>query len=471
MADGSGAFFTAESEIALIGAAMYSPTACEIAFDTVRPDHFGEPLYGRMWAAILEIHRDGGSPMPAIVRDRLGIDPAFEAWGGIDLLDQVWDKATLGGVADHVRAIIDRAERREIRDLTTKIAEQISDTSLGDAATALADLERGAAEIARGSTIKDAWVSAEDLVSNAIDWALNRSDQIEFPFGVADLDEFTGGLNAGEMTLLGARPGMGKTVGAQTIARTNAAAGKGVCFFSLEMAAHPLGLRLACDLAYDRHATFYGHSSANPTADAAMRKALTDDQWRRLAESRDIVRGWPLKVDTRPGLTMVHIEAAARRQHRLWDRAGIPPGPVIIDHLGKVRPSKDRKGSRHAEMADVSSDAAEMAKRLGVPVLGLVQLNRGVESREDKRPTLSDLRQAGELEEDARKVLFLYRPEYYLRDGPAGETFEQESERLTQLRAVERELYWLVEKNSHGPKGQVRTFCDIGSSAIRSWAA
>jgi replicative DNA helicase len=426
MADGSGAFFTFESEAALIGAAMYSVSACEDAFASVRSDHFGDAVHARLWSSILAIHQDGGSPMPAMVRDRMGSDPAFVEWGGYDLLDALWDKATAAGVSDHVRAIIDRADRRAIHDLTSRVGEQVSDLTAGDAISVLADLERGAAEIARGSTIKDAWVGAEDLVGDAIAWALNRSDRIEFPFGVPELDEFTGGLNAGEACLLGARPGMGKTVGAQTVARANAAAGKGVCFFSLEMAAHPLGLRLACDLAYDRRAGFYGGVTANPTADAAMRKALSVDQWRRLQDVREIVAGWPLKVDTRPGLTMAHIEAAARRQHRLWDRAGIPPGPVIIDHLGKVRPSKDRKGSRHAEMADVSADAAEMAKRLGVPVLGLVQLNRGVESREDKRPTLSDLRQAGELEEDARKVLFLYRPEYYLRDGPAGETFDQE---------------------------------------------
>jgi replicative DNA helicase len=121
-------------------------------------------------------------------------------------------------------------------------------------------------------------------------------------------------------------------------------------------------------------------------------------------------------------------------------------------------------------MADVSGDAAEMAKRLGVPVLGLVQLNRQVETRgEDKRPVLSDLRQAGELEEDARQVIFLYRPEYYLRDGLDGESFEQRAEREEKLNACRNQLFWLVEKNSHGPRGQVKTFCDIACSAVREW--
>jgi replicative DNA helicase len=134
-----------------------------------------------------------------------------------------------------------------------------------------------------------------------------------------------------------------------------------------------------------------------------------------------------------------------------------------------VKPTTDRKGNRHLEVADLSAGIAEVSKRLMVPILALVQLNRGVEGRDDKRPVLSDLRQAGELEEDARQVLFLYRPEYYLREPLASETFEERAVREEELSRVANQLFWLVEKNSHGPRGQVKTFCDIASSAIRDW--
>ena len=117
----------------------------------------------------------------------------------------------------------------------------------------------------------------------------------------------------------------------------------------------------------------------------------------------------------------------------------------------------------------VSADASEMAKRLGVPVLGLVQLNRGVEGRDDKRPMLSDLRQAGELEEDARQVIFLYRPEYYLREPVEAETFDAKVERETKLDQVRNKLFWIIEKNSHGPRGQALTFCEVAASAVREW--
>jgi replicative DNA helicase len=242
-----------------------------------------------------------------------------------------------------------------------------------------------------------------------------------------------------------------------------------VCFFSLEMTKAALAMRVACDVTYDRGAPVYAGQPSSPTFNAAMKGELEPHQWRQIDEASDIIDGWPLVIDDRSGLNMAQIEAAARRQHRRWERQGIKPGPVIIDHLGKVRPMTDRKGSKHAEVADVSADAQSMAKRLGVPVLALVQLNRGVEGRDDKRPQLSDLRQAGELEEDARQVIFLFRPEYYVRDGAPDESFEERTKRVEKLDQCRNQLLWLVEKNSHGPRGQVQTFCEIACSAIRDW--
>ena len=177
----------------------------------------------------------------------------------------------------------------------------------------------------------------------------------------------------------------------------------------------------------------------------------------------------PLLIDARPGLTVARIEAAARRAHRKWRKKGIEPGPVIVDHLGIVRPDKDRKGSLHAEVADVSRGLAEMAKRLGVPVVALCQLNRGVEGRDDKRPQLSDLRQAGEIEEDARAVVMLYRASYYLRPpmDPSSEGPAEAAEREAKLARVKGRVTFLVEKNSHGPAGvQVEAFCDPATSAV-----
>lgn len=472
IAQGVGAgLFTPESELAVIAAVLCSADACETAFERLRPEHFADGVLGRLYGAAHTIQRAGSVPSPAMIRDALGVDPGFTEWGGIERLHMLEEIGTVRGLSGHLDAVADRASRRALRQLVDHIGDKTLDTSKGDAASLLAELERGANEIAQGTTSTERWIAAGDMIREAIAYAKSRSGRVEFSFGVDEVDAYTGGLNAGEATWLAARTGMGKTVGGQTVARANASRGLGTCFFSLEMAAHPLGLRLASDVAFRRGGVMYSAigQQANPTADAAMKNNLSPEMWARLEEAVEIVNNWPLLMDTRPGLTIPQIEAACRRQHRKWEQQGIRPGPVIIDHLGKVRPSQDRRGNRHAEVADISGEACEMAKRLGVPVLGLVQLNRGVEGREDKRPILADLRQAGELEEDARQVIFLYRPEYYLREGPPGEDFVAKAEREDKLAKVAKQMFWIVGKNSHGPLGQVQTFCEIGSSAIRSW--
>jgi replicative DNA helicase len=163
------------------------------------------------------------------------------------------------------------------------------------------------------------------------------------------------------------------------------------------------------------------------------------------------------------------MESCARRAIRDWDRKGITPGAIIVDHLTIARADQDRKGNKVAEVGDISRSLAEMAKRLDVPVVALCQLSRQVEARTnaDKRPSLSDLRWSGEIEQDARLVMFLYRPEYYCRRPEDESDHEAMMEWKTKLDKVRRRLWWLVEKNNNGPTGEVETHCDIACSAIR----
>ena len=462
-----------ESELSLIAAATYDPDACDEAFSIAQPEDFFDPLHATLYARIREIVADGGKPSPPIVRDKMGADPRFAEFGGLQRLLDLYDRATTWGIVDHAKAIADRSARRALREVVRTVDAKLQDTAAASAEQLTAELEHGVAEIARHSSTSESWIGAEDLISGALDAAQAHDGSIAYPTGLADVDGLLGGLNAGEVTILAARPGMGKTVAAMQVAKANAAAGKGVSMFSLEMGAPALGLRLACDIAYDRGATVYSGVTTNPTFDRARRNDLSTDQWRKLRQTRETVSDWPLHFDTRPALTLAQIESGARRAIRKWGRLGIEPGPVIVDHLGLIRPDTDRQGSRHNEVADISRGLSAMAKRLGVPVLALCQLNRGVESndRKDKRPRLADLRQAGELEEDARQVVFLYRPEYYFREPLDGdkESHEERIDRIAELDRHRHKLHWIVAKNSHGPMGQVETFCDIGCSAIRDW--
>lgn len=459
-----------EAEQALLGSLLYDREAVFSVDALVRSAHFYEPFHQRLFEAVRDSALKGRATDPALLAQQFEGDPAWADLGGTEYLGLLIDRAPPSASApDYARAVAGLSTRRELIRIGREIAAVACSES--EAEDALAQAERLLADVSTKAGASDEWTSAGKLIADAITYARARDGRVAYSFGVEAVDELTGGMNAGEMTIVAGRPGGGKTVVAQTIARANAAAGLGTCVFSLEMSANPLGLRLACDLAFDRGAPSYSGRTSNPTSDKAIKNELSPEQWRAMERAQDTVEGWPLHIDTRAGLTLAHIEASARRAHSRWARRGIKPGPVIIDHLGRVKPAVDRRGNLYAETADLSGGAAEMAKRLGVPVVALVQLNRGVEQREEKRPTLSDLRNAGNLEEDARQVLMIYRPEYYLREPLGSETFEQEAERRAKLDQARNKLFFLAEKNSHGPVGQVLAFCEVACSAIRDWDA
>ena len=438
--------------------------------DLVRGEHFSDHMLGWLFDKTRDLLSKGKAEIIGLDRIAQTYGTLYADLGGIKLLAELVDEAPPAqNAGDYARIVLDGHVRRSAtqacRDATKDLLSQ-RDRPAGEI---LAGLRSAVEQIEATGAVDDAWTDAGSAVRVAMDAALERSGRIDFPTGIASLDTFTGGLHAGEVTICAARPGMGKSIAGLTIGRAVAREGRGVAVFSLEMTKDATALRLACDVAYSRGSVWYGSENPNPTFDLAMKGQLPDGHWRRIRDAGEEIARLPIEIDDRSALTMAQIETSARRLFRRWERKGIKPGLIVIDHLGKVRPTTDRRGAKNAEVADVSGDTQAMAKRLGVPVLALVQLNRGVESRDDKRPMLADLRQAGELEEDARQVLFLYRPEYYLREPVGEETFEERTERLTKLDACRNQLFWLVEKNSHGPRGQVKSFCDIGSSAIREW--
>jgi replicative DNA helicase len=458
-----------EAEKALIGIVLADPAVLE-SIDPPPASDLYTPLHGRLWSAVLDHHARGVFPDTALLDGQFVQDEAYRQEGGITWLANLRDVAPGASKAGtYAAAIRETAARRAIMRLAKEVGEKAQDHEAGPAADLLAELERGAAEIAKTADIADAWLKPAEMIGAAVERARARKGVIDYPLGIPDVDRLLGGLHRAEVTLLAARPGMGKTVGALAYAKAVARSRRLALFFSLEMGEDPMALRLACDMVYDRDAPYYLGQTSNITSERIDRDELSAAEWQRIDEARREVARWPLRFDTRAGHTMARIEALARRAFQKARRAGIEPGAVIIDHLGKVRPGKDRRGNMHAEMADKSADAADMAKRLEVPVLALVQLNRGVEGRDDKRPMLSDLRQAGELEEDARQVVFLYRPEYYLRPPADTESFEAKVEREAKLDQARNKLFWIVEKNSHGPRGQALTFCDIAASAVREW--
>lgn len=465
--------YAGEAELALIGAIIGGQQdRCEEAIDRVRPEHFFNPLLARTWDAALRLARRGVVD-PVSLAAAMESDPDFQELGGRRFLDGL-DNSTWA-LSSHVELILDRHARRRISALTDEVSRRAFDTSEGSAEAVLMELEKGAAEIARDGATREAWKPLSFLAQEAIQTARERRGMPGLGIGLSEVDRVTGGLRKGQLTLLAGRPGMGKSSAALAIAKGVAAQGRGVAFFSLEMTEPELGLRMACDVAFERFLPV--HQGENPSYFKAEWGSLDQPQWSRLQEATRAMSSWPVMFDCRPALTAAQIMAASRRIVRNWAKAGIEPGCIIVDHLGLIRPESGRNGNKVAEIGDVSGALREMAKALEVPVIALCQLSRDVEKREgkDRRPNLSDLRWAGELEQDAHVVMFLYRPEYYCREPePTGDDekdFEAKVKHSRTMDLVRNKLFWIIAKNRQGPTAEAETFCQIECSAIRDKAA
>ncbi|MCZ4109551.1 replicative DNA helicase [Brevundimonas diminuta] len=467
----SGVVWSAESEVEVLAATLYSPERMEDAFERLTPGHFHDPVHSRIWATLLSMKSAGLRLEPSIIAHRMGADQGFADWGGArGLIDLVEKASTPAGLAN-VPVLGDLYLRRSLDALAREVSARARDTSDASGLELLTDIEREAAALAQNTDFETAWNPAAEMIDEALETVLRRKDVVEFPVGLKDVDEKLGGLNAGETTALAAWTGMGKSLAGLQIAKANGAAGNGVAYFSLEMSEVPMAMRMACDLAFDRLAPSYSGETTNLTIHRAIKGQLKAHEIEKVRQAARTIRNWPINFDMRPGLTIPQIEAATRRLHRQWARQGIKPGPVIIDHIGKVAPTKSRSGSVTAETRDVCNDIDIMAKRLGVPVVAMSQLNRLVEtsSAKEKRPTLSSIKDSGALAENARQVIMLYRPEYYLHSPFEHEDVLAKTKREEELAKVKNHFYWLIEKNSNGPPAQVLTYCNAACSAVRDW--
>ena len=291
--------------------------------------------------------------------------------------------------------------------------------------------------------------------------------------GLSELDEVLGGFRPSTLNIIAGRPGAGKSAAGVQVALNMARRGLGVGFFSLEMPEEQCSGRFASSVAYDRQAFWHNGVPPFPTFSAIERGDLTSLQWQAYKRAARTIDGLPIAFDYRSRLTVSQMTAAARRLLRSWERQGIQPGAFIIDHFLHIGAEKGARGEAAERYTTICNDLMHMAKSLSAPVILLCQLNRGVEAREDKRPTMADLKWTGALEENSFSVTFLYRPAYYLK--PPVETASQTEE---QRRAawkrydeekgrVANQLHWLIEKNRGGVSNkQIETFCDIGFNAI-----
>jgi len=255
---------------------------------------------------------------------------------------------------------------------------------------------------------------------------------------------------------------MGKSTVISSAMLRTAKAGHGVLMFSLEMSTSSLASRCLSDLSWSS-------SRSIPYADAMSgRMSERDaDVWGGVAARFATL---PLVIDDQRGLTMAEIAARTRAEAQRMERNGTRLGLVVVDHLGLVKPSGRYAGNKVQEVGEVSDALATLAKDQDVAVVALHQLNRGTEGRENKRPTLADLRNSGDLEQDADLVCFAYREAYYLERMKCDPGSTAEMDRETRLRDCQNVLELLIAKNRNGPTQTVPLFCDMACNVIRDAA-
>lgn len=406
-----------EAEAALLGAMMIDNRVAEDVLQKLRPEHFFEPLHGRIYDMIAMLVGDNRLATPVTLRPLFANDPAMKELGGPAYLAQLTgNPASLIGARAFADQVYDLAVLRALVTVGRDLVDSALDTSEDiNPAKQIEQAELKLYEVAEtggeDSGAKSFMRAATMAVRNT-ERAMNSGGSVSgVTSGLTDFNAMTGGLNRSDLLILAGRPGMGKTSLATNMAFNAAkrwmddmeagipeekSIGAPVAFFSLEMSADQLALRILSE-------------QSEVSSEKLRTGNISAPEFQKFARASGDIERLPLFIDDTPGLTIAALRTRARRlkrQHKI--------GMVVVDYLQLLTGSSKSQGDgRVQEISEISRGLKTLAKELNVPVLALSQLSRAVESREDKRPQLSDLRESGSIEQDADIVLFVYRDEYY----------------------------------------------------------
>ena len=391
-----------DAERAVLGALLLEPGAYESVVDeTLRPEHFYRPAHGIIFRVISELHAAAEPIDTLTVVDELLRRGQLEQIGGAAAISQLEALLpTAAHVAAYARLVREKAILRQLIENATNVV-QSAYAQNKRVAEILDEAERSILEISQGNS-KKSIVPMPELVKRAtqqLEKAFNNKSMITgIATGFKQIDYLTSGLQPGELIIVAARPSMGKTAFTLNIAgHVSMRLRKPVMFFSLEMGAEQLVQRLM-------------GSEARIDLSNLKKGIVKDTEWAMLAEASGRLSEAALYIDETPSISVTEMRNKCRRQ---MHETGL--AMVIIDYLQLMQgpPGYDNKAT---EVAEISKGLKTIARELNVPVIALSQLNRGVESRTDKRPMMSDLRESGAIEQDADIIAFIYREEYYLRD-------------------------------------------------------
>jgi replicative DNA helicase len=448
-----------------LGAVLVHNQALEIIEREISAVDFFEPVHSEIFEAFQHIRDAHGIIKPALVIASIGGDASQVIVQGMTRGQYIVKLATPGCIPGNVIAyakqIREFSNRRKILAMaeTMSIGIQANQPAADIAGAGIELLDEIAMQTLAGSTPQVPIRDADDQALVAMQFGMQNPGKLPgLSCGLASLDQMIGGLKRGEMIVVAGRPGMGKSALGVCISNATAAANVPTMFFSLEMSAASLSSRGLTDLAYSRRAPIKYQD--------VMRGTVSDAEGQRIIEAGRQRREWPLKIDPTAGLTVSQIASRSRRHSQNLERQGQRLGLIIVDHLHMVHASKRYSGNRVNEVTEISGGLKGLAKDLDVPVIVLAQLNRALENRDDKRPTMADLRDSGSIEQDADAIIFVYREAYHL-ERSKGEAADKEAARIDRLIDVKDRLEAIIAKQRNGPTGTVNLFCDIACNAVR----
>ncbi|MGH2528616.1 MAG: replicative DNA helicase [Actinomycetota bacterium] len=384
-----------EAEESVLGAMMLSAEAIADVVEEVRPEDFYKPANGKIFDTLRAVYARG-DPVDAITAvEELRRRDLLEDVGGHlyihELVEQVPTPAAAGNYA---RIVAQHALMRRLIQAAADIMA-MGYSAPEDPERVADQAEQRIYEVARHHE-KDQVASLRQLVDQAmtdLEHIQNRESAFAgLPTGFRDVDELLSGLQPGNLVMLAARPGVGKSSLATNVARNVSVESRvPVAMFSLEMSRWEIGMRLLC-------------AEAGVAWDRIRGRRVGADDWSRIVQAAEVLHDAPLSIVDSGNVTIVDIRAKARRLSARKQGLGL----IIVDYL-QLMSHHRRVDNRQQEIAEISRSLKLLAKELAIPVLAVSQLNRDPERRQDKRPQLSDLRESGSLEQDADVVMFIHR--------------------------------------------------------------
>jgi replicative DNA helicase len=390
-------------EEAVLGALMLEQDALNAVIDILKPDFFYKEQHQKIYSSICRLFANSHPVDILTVTNELKTQGELEFVGGAYYITQLTNRvASAANIEFHSRIISQKYIQREL----IKIASEIEHDAYEDTTDVLELLDRTESSLLSigEKNFRSDYSDMQSIIRDAIKEieAIKEHEHglSGVPSGFTKLDRLTSGWQKANLIILAARPSMGKTAFALTMARNIAVDfKKSVAFFSLEMSAVELVMRLIS-------------SESQLTADKLKKGNLKDYEWAQLTTKVRSLIDAPLYIDDTPALTIFELRAKCRRLKQKHDIS-----MVFIDYLQLMQGSSEAKGNREQEISMISRQLKALAKELRIPILALSQLSRAVETRGGtKKPILSDLRESGAIEQDADIVMFIYRPDYYKID-------------------------------------------------------